>query len=83
MSVIIALHRNLHFDLVEVLGSRANGEDLERLLYVIDRTNFSSLPDDWSRRAKGRSLAPGIRGRGGDFLIQSLYNERALTSGEA
>lgn len=53
-------------DLVCVLGSLANAEELECLLPVIERTDFSALPDDCLRRGEGRKLAPERRGRAGD-----------------
>lgn len=37
----------LRLELVQLLGSRPNAEELERLLRVIERRNFASLPDDW------------------------------------
>lgn len=59
--------RNIRrFDLVRVLGSHGNAEEPERLLRVIERTNFAMLPDDLSRRGEGRSMAPGRRARGVD-----------------
>lgn len=45
-------------NVVLVLGSRANADEYERSLRVIDSTNFKTLPDRWSRRGDGRSLAP-------------------------
>lgn len=54
-------------DLVQVLGSQANAEELERFSRVIERTNFASLPSDWSRRVERSSLAPGWRRSGGDY----------------
>lgn len=62
--------RNIRFlDLVQVLGSRTNVHELDWSLRVIKHTNFASLPDYWARRDEGRSLVPGRRGRGGDYLF--------------
>lgn len=53
----------LALDIVHVLGSRANADELELLLRVIERTNFAMVTDSWSRRGERRSLAPRRRGR--------------------
>lgn len=62
-------------DLVRVLGLRANVDELERLLRVIERKNLSKIPEDWSRRRKGRSLSPGRRGLGAGYMFYNLQNE--------
>ena len=79
--VMIANIRAL--DLPRVLGSRANADELERLLRVIERTDFSKLPNNWSRRGEGRSLAPGRRGAGADYLFYNPHNERAISYEDA
>lgn len=66
-------------DFVELLGSRASAEGLQWLFLVIEHTNFTSLPDDWLRRGEVRSLVPGRRRRGGDYLFYNPHNERALS----
>lgn len=71
------------FDLVHVLWSLANAEDLERLLRVIERTNFSTLPDVWSRGEEGSRLVHGQSGRWVDYLRQNPHNERVISYNEA
>lgn len=56
------IRKILRIDLLCVFRSRANAEELELLLRVIDHNDFSTLPDDCSRREEGRSLVPGRRG---------------------
>lgn len=69
-------------DLVQVSGSCANAEELELLLCVIEHTNFESLPDDWSRRGEGRSLAPGWCHCDSNYLFYNQQNEREFSYNE-
>lgn len=41
-------------DLLSVLGSEANADELERLLRLIKRANFVTLPNNWGRWVDGR-----------------------------
>lgn len=68
--------------LVRVLGLRANADALQRLLPVMERTNFSFLPDDWSRRGEGHSMAPGRRGSGADYMFYNPHKQPALAVNE-
>lgn len=77
------MRNNLRLELVRVLESSANYGELELLVGVIKGTDFSALPDDWSRQGKGRSLAPGRLGRGADYMFYNPHIERALTENEA
>lgn len=70
-------------DLVRVLGSRENTDELERLPRVIERTIFSVLRDSLSHRGEGCSLARGQRGRGADYLFCKPHNERWMSYDEA
>lgn len=70
-------------DLVQVLGFRANAEEIQWFLCVIEHNNVVSLSDYWSLRSKLRSLAPGQSGRSGNYLFQSPQKERALTYSDA
>lgn len=72
--------RNIGFlDLVRVLGSPSNAEELELLLLVIECTNFASLSDDLLGRVEVRCLTPGRHYSGYDCLFYKPHNERALT----
>lgn len=73
----------LILDLVRILGTRANVDELRWLLRVIETTNFSKLPASWLRRGEGRSLAPGRRCRGADYMFYNLHVERAIGYDEA
>lgn len=44
-------------------------EELECLILVVARTDFSALPDEWSPRGEGRSLPPGLGSRVGAYLF--------------
>lgn len=62
--------RNIRqLDLVMVLLSHENADDVERLLRVIERTNFVALKEKWYHRGEGRSLANGRRRRGAEYLF--------------
>lgn len=41
------------------------------------------MPTSWSSRGEGRSLAPGRRDRGADYLFSNPHNERTISHDEA
>lgn len=70
-------------DLVRVSGLVANANELECLLRVIDRTKVETLIDNWARRGDGRSLAPGRRRLGADYLFCNPHKERVMSTDDA
>lgn len=74
--------QNIHaLDLVCVLSSRANVDELERLLRVTERTDFTTLPDNWALRAAGRCLGPCRRVRGA-YYLSCVGGYRYVRSGD-
>lgn len=70
----------LQFDLVRVLWWCASKDEVERLLLVMESTNFAPFPEDWSRLDERRNLGPGRRRRGvGLPLLQT--SQRACNFG--
>lgn len=77
-------------DLSTVLGNRENTEELDRLLGVIEETDFSVLPNSWTSRGGGEGvrrplggLCLGRRGAGGDFVYYDPWAQRKLSDAEA
>lgn len=70
-------------DSVSVFGSHDDEDDVDHLIRVIERKNFSKLPEDWSRRGEERSLACGLRRRYAGYLFKNQKHERAMKHNEA
>lgn len=55
--------------------SRANVDELERLVRLIEQTNFEMLLDSWYRRWEGRVLETGRLSLGADCMFFNQHNE--------
>lgn len=76
--------RNIsRLDLFHFLRPRASPEELDRLLCLIESTNFAWLPNNWSPWGEVRSLLPGRDGRSSHYLFYNPHNERSLRYNEA
>lgn len=69
--------------LCRVFRYRANADEVERLLCVIERIDFPILPNDWSLRPERRIIGPGRRDWGANYLLCNLHNKRVIPYNEA
>lgn len=63
-------------DLCHILGSSLNHYKDARLPPFIERTNFSTLSDEWKRQGEGRVFVHGWREVGACYLFSNPHNER-------
>lgn len=69
-------------DLVRVVGSQRNADELLRLLTVIESTDFASLNPAWTTRGRITSYSPGRRGPGADWLYYNPWARRVAGGAE-
>ena len=69
-------------DLVRVLGSQRNADELLRLLAVIESTDFKKLDPGWTARGRITSYSPGQRGPGADWVYYNPWARRTASPAE-
>ena len=69
-------------DLVRVLGSQRNADELRRLLTVIETTNLAELDPGWTSRGVIESVSASRRGPGADWLYYNPWARRIATGAE-